>query len=75
MQEILLCFGVHPLDIIYSLNKITNIYMKPNKHPLEKFKFCPAYGSEEFKIYTFKSKNVRNVNSIISIIQQELYQL
>ena len=30
--------------------------MKPSKHPLEKFKFCPACGSEEFKIDTFKSK-------------------
>ena len=30
--------------------------MKPNNHPLEKFKFCPKCGSEEFKIDTFKSK-------------------
>ena len=30
--------------------------MKPKNHPLEKFKFCPACGSPEFKIDTFKSK-------------------
>ena len=30
--------------------------MKPKNHPLEKFKFCPACGSPDFKIDTFKSK-------------------
>ena len=30
--------------------------MKPSKHPLDKFKYCPACGSEKFKIDTFKSK-------------------
>ena len=27
-----------------------------NKHPLEKFKFCPACGSEHFEVNNFKSK-------------------
>ena len=30
--------------------------MKPINHQLEKFKFCTACGSKEFKIDTFKSK-------------------
>ena len=30
--------------------------MRPKGHPLEKFKYCPVCGSEEFKIDTFKSK-------------------
>ena len=34
--------------------------MKPKNHPLEKFKFCPACGSPEFKIDTFKSKKCEN---------------
>ena len=34
--------------------------MKPKSHPLEKFKFCPACGSPEFKIDTFKSKKCEN---------------
>ena len=34
--------------------------MKPKNHPLEKFKFCPACGSPEFKIDTFKSKKCDN---------------
>ena len=34
--------------------------MKPKNHQLEKFKFCPACGSPEFKIDTFKSKKCEN---------------
>ena len=34
--------------------------MKPKNHPLEKFKYCPACGSPEFKIDTFKSKKCEN---------------
>ena len=36
--------------------------MKPTKHPLDKFKFCPACGSDKFKIDTFKSKKCENCN-------------
>ena len=30
--------------------------MKQQNHPLEKFKYCPKCGSDQFKIDTFKSK-------------------
>jgi mutator protein MutT len=38
--------------------------MKPTRHPLDKFRFCPVCGSEKFEINNFKSKRCHRCNFV-----------